>query len=196
MVYLHTYDKPKQALLVHRPRMASLRPRTRLDRSRTLTSDITDEELSRELASKTPSRRSSKAKVKNTVARETNRPFFGLTQVCAQLRKEYRPIYLAKQEIGMDLTEIVQYLQTFYFDSPAAFAELFNTGSRGKDMPFTGNLTIAVGDRPTELERSANGVEVIELLDLWANSFKIEAGFGRYLKAHYVPERDGEAKDL
>jgi hypothetical protein len=57
-------------------------------------------------------------------------------------------------------------------------------------------LTIAVGDKPGEVEKSKGGVEVLPLLDLWANSFKIEAGFGRYLKNDYVPHTDGEAKDL
>jgi hypothetical protein len=69
-------------------------------------------------------------------------------------------------------------------------------GKRLADMPFNGNITIAVADRPLQVEKSLNGVEVIPLLDLWANSVKIEAGFGRYLKAHYNPAGDGEAKDL
>jgi hypothetical protein len=181
---------PKQALLVHRPRMASLRPRTRLDRQRTLESDIKDRELGSQLAVVKP-----RHSIKHTT-RETNRPFWGLTQVCRQVRDEFRPVYLQKQEIGMDLSEIVQYLQTFYPDAPAKFANLNTGGLRGKDMPFNGNLTIAVGDKPIDLERSANGIEVVPLLDLWANSFRIEAGFGRYLKADYVPQTDGEAKDL
>jgi hypothetical protein len=175
--------------------MASLRPRTRLDRQRTLESDIKDRELGFHLAV-VRSRLSTKKEGKHTTTRETNRPFWGLTQVCRQMRNEFRPIYLQKQEIGMDLTEIVQYLQTFYPDTPAEFTKLNTGGVRGKDMPFNGNLTIAVGDKPIELERSADGVEVIPLLDLWANSFRIEAGFGRYLKNDYVPQTDGEAKDL
>jgi hypothetical protein len=164
MIYLQTFQTPKQALLVHRPRMASLRPRTRLDRQRSLESDVVDREL--------------------------------LTQVSQQVRNEFRPIYLQKQEIGMDLTEIVLYLQTFYLSAPAEFAKLNIEGPRAKDMPFNGNLTIAVGDKPGEVEKSKGGVEVLPLLDLWANSFKIEAGFGRYLKNDYVPQTDGEAKDL
>jgi hypothetical protein len=175
--------------------MASLRPRTRLDRQRTLESDIKDRELGFQLAVN-KSRHSSKKEGKNETKRETNRPFWGLTQVSHQVRNEFRPIYLQKQELGMDLTEIVQYLQTFYPDAPAEFAKLNTGGVRGKDLPFNGNLTIAVGDKPIDLEHSANGVEVIPLLDLWSNSFKIEAGFGRYLKANYIPQSDGEAKDL
>ncbi|KAF1941089.1 hypothetical protein EJ02DRAFT_503754 [Clathrospora elynae] len=196
-VYKHTHGRPKQALLVHRPRIASLRPRTRLDRSRTLASDITGQEHDDEIATTNKPRRSFKPKAKAGVSlRETNRPFYGLTQVCRQLRHEFRPIYMAKQEIGMDLTEIVEYLNTFYAEASGEIAKLAAPGGRKGDMPFVGNLTIAVGDKPIDLERATGGVEVFPLLDIWANSFKIEAGFGRYLKANYVPETDGEAKDL
>jgi hypothetical protein len=182
---------------VHRPRVGTLRGRTRLDRQRALASDLKDKALADELAT---SKRNNKAKAKdpNSVPRETNRPFVGLTQVCRQIRYEYRPIYLTKQEIGMDLTEICSYLETFYHDAPDKFA-LLNAeaeGQRGKDMPFNGNLTIAVGEKPLDLEKAVGGIEVIPLLDLWANSFKIEAGFGRYLKPNYQPTTDGEAKDL
>ena len=103
---------------------------------------------------------------------------------------------MSKQEIGMDLTETVNYLQTFYPTATDALSELAAAGERESDMPFVGNLTIAVGDKPNELERSQQGIEIVPLLNIWANSFKIEAGFGRYLKAHYIPETDGEAKDL
>ena len=175
--------------------MSTLRTRTRLDRQRTLASDVKEKEIDDELATSKRGR-GSKNGASDTLARETNRPFFGLTQVCRQLRNEYRPIYLAKQEIGMDLTEIVQYLETFYFDAPNQFAKLFEGGQRGKDMPFNGNLTIAVGEKPLEVEQKQEGIEIIPLLDLWANSHKIEAGFGRYLKPAYAPQSDGEAKDL
>lgn len=184
---------------MHRPRVASLRLRTRLDRQRTLESDRVDRELGFQLSLSTnKSRRGNKdgKDTKTNTKRETNRPFWGLTQVSRQVRNEFRPIYLQKQEIGMDLTEIVLYLQTFYFSAPAEFAKLPTDGPRTKDMPFNGNLTIAVGDKPGDVEKSKEGVEVLPLLDLWANSFKIEAGFGRYLKENYVPQTDGEAKDL
>jgi hypothetical protein len=176
--------------------MATLRPRTRLDRQRTLESDVKDRELGMELSTPKKKSRRVKATAKDPSKRETHRPFWGLTQVCSQIRGEFRPIYLQKQEIGMDLTEIVEYLSTFYFTAPAEFATLNDGVKRTKDMPFNGNLTIAVGEKPNDLESSVDGVEVIPLLDLWANSFKIEAGFGRYLKPNYVPQTDGEAKDL
>jgi hypothetical protein len=193
---MHTHGRPKQALLVYRPRIASLRPRTRLDRGRTLASDLAEQEQDEEISNAgNKSGRSAKVKAK-TELRETNRPFWGLTQVCRQLRTEYRPIYMAKQEIGMDLTEIVDYLQTFYSTATNVVSQLGPPGERQNDAPFVGNLTIAVGDKVNDLERAADGIEVFPLLDIWANSLKIEAGFGRYLKANYVPETDGEAKDL
>ncbi|KAG9185793.1 hypothetical protein G6011_07124 [Alternaria panax] len=195
-VYMHTHGRPKQALLVYRPRIASLRPRTRLDRGRTLASDLASQEQDEEISSAdNKSGRPSKSKAK-TELRETNRPFWGLTQVCRQLRIEYRPIYMAKQEIGMDLTEMVDYLQTFYPTAADVVSQLAPPGERQNDAPFVGNLTIAVGDKANDLERAVDGIEVFPLLDIWSNSLKIEAGFGRYLKANYVPETDGEAKDL
>ncbi|KAF2133894.1 hypothetical protein P153DRAFT_409189 [Dothidotthia symphoricarpi CBS 119687] len=197
IIYHHTYSNPKQALLVHRPRLASLRSSTRMDRTRPLESDIAgqahDYELSTRNTKITKSKTPSKSKL---LPRESNRPFHVLTQISRQIRAEYRPIYLQKQEIGMDLTEIVAYLQTFYSDAPNLVAALGTTGDRKLDMPFTGNLTIAVGDNAKGLELDNLGVDVWPLLDIWANSWKIEAGFGRYMKAGYLPERDGEAKDL
>ncbi|KAF2832727.1 hypothetical protein CC86DRAFT_341404 [Ophiobolus disseminans] len=169
---------------------------TRLDRQRTLASDVEDRKINEELVTSKKRRGGKKGSSKN-LERDTNRPFFGLTQVCRQLRAEFRPIFLAKQEVGMDLTEVVQYLKTFYFDAPSQYDRLFEEeGRRSNDMPFNGNLTIAVGEKPLELEKNKHGIEVIPLLDLWANSWKIEAGFGRYSKKDYQPRADGEAKDL
>lgn len=199
MIYHHTNHNPKQALLVHRPRLASLRSRTRYDRARPLASEVLGQEHDEKLSTvkRKHGRRNTAAKSKNgTWNRETNRPFFGFTQVCQQIREEYRSIYLTKQEIGMDFTDTVKYLHTFYHDVQERMAALGPAGSRSLDMPFTGNLTIAVGDKASAVERVKEGIDVFPLLDIWANSLKIEAGFGRYLKANYVPETDGEAKDL
>jgi hypothetical protein len=200
LVYAHALNEPKQALLVHRPRIASLRPRTRLDRHRTLNSDLKEQELDQEFSTNESLSSGSSNDDNNAdqslVKRDTNRPFWGLTQVCRQVRSEFRPLYLQQQEIGMDITKIVQYLETFYPDGPAQLAQLHNGGKRGKDVPFSGNMTIAIGDRPLRVETSAGGIEVLPLLDLWANSFRVEAGFGRYLQANYIPQFDGEAKDL
>jgi hypothetical protein len=188
-VYKHTHGRPKQALLVRRPRLATLRERTRLDRGRTLASDLAGQEQDAHLSA-------SNKKSRDKPKRESNRPFWGLTFVCRQLRHEFRPIYMQRQEIGMDLTEIVDYLSVYYPIAAADIAKLAPPGERAGDLPFVGNLTIAVGDKPNDLEKSPEGIDVFPLLDIWANSFKIEAGFGRYLKANYVPETDGEAKDL
>ncbi|KAJ4372897.1 hypothetical protein N0V83_003188 [Neocucurbitaria cava] len=194
IIYRHTYDIPRQALLVHRPRVASLRSRTRLDRARTLASDITGQEIDTALDVRRD-RKPNKPKTGRKV-RYTNRPFYGLTQVCQLVRMEFRPIYLQRQEIGMDLSTIVEYLQTFYHDAPRQFANLDALRAGKLDLPFMGNLTIAIGEKANEKETSATGIELLPLLDIWANSYKLEAGFGRYLKAGYLPERDGEAKDL
>ena len=186
---------------MYRPRLASLRSRTRLDRHRTLPSDIVEEEHDKSLAATNTggraSARASQRKPKTTLlARETNRPFFGLTQVCHLLRQEFRPMYMQRQEIGMDLLEVVPYLDTFYPEAAGLVKGLSTSNDRKIDMPFTGNLTIAVGDKVKEIEKAADGVDVLPLLDIWANSFKIEAGFGRYMQAHYDATADGEAKDL
>lgn len=198
MIYRYTYTS-HQALLVHRPRMATLRPRTRVDRHRTLQSDMLDQKLRQELSMTKSGRPNKKiANAKDIIKRDSNRPFIGLTQVNKQIRQEYRPLYLQKQETGLDLTETVKYLQTFYGTAPAEFLKIMGTRGtpRGRDMPFTGNLTIAVGDTTKAIERAAEGVEIIPLLDIWANSYKIEAGFGRYNKNYYNAPADGEAKDL
>ncbi|KAJ4361489.1 hypothetical protein N0V95_001826 [Ascochyta clinopodiicola] len=199
LIYSFTSSSSRQALLVHRPRIASLRSSTRLDRQRTLPSDIADKKYDDALpvAIRHGSARASRRKTQPALlARETNRPFFGLTQVCRLLRHEFRPLYMLKQEIGMDMVDVVTYLHTFYSTAPAMLKSLATANERKLDMPFTGNLTIAVGEKLKSVEKSAEGVDVWPLLDLWANSYKIEAGFGRYMQLEYNATSDGEAKDL
>jgi hypothetical protein len=101
-----------------------------------------------------------------------------------------------KQEVGMDLTNIDAYLKTYYPGASALLSQLSMPRARNADLPFSGNITIAVGDIVKKAEASPEGIDVLPLLDVWANSFRIEAGFGRYIKELYVPMRDGEAKDL
>jgi len=96
----------------------------------------------------------------------------------------------------MDLIDVVNYLGVFYPEAAEHLKNLSTSRDRKLDMPFTGNLTIAVGDRIKDIEKVDGGADVFPLLDLWANSFKIEAGFGRYMQAHYDATADGEAKDL
>lgn len=194
MIYTFTGSNSRQALLVHRPRLASLRSRTQLDRHRTLQSDLVEQEQSAALPG--AARRSQRKTKSGTLARETNRPFFGLTQVCRLLRQEFRPIYMQRQEIGMDLVDVVKYLGVFYPEAAEHLKKLSTANDRKLDMPFTGNLTIAVGDKIRDVEKTKDGVNIYPLLDLWANSLKIEAGFGRYMQAHYDATTDGEAKDL
>ncbi|KAF1931294.1 uncharacterized protein M421DRAFT_343585 [Didymella exigua CBS 183.55] len=186
----------RQALLVHRPRLASLRSRTQLDRHRTLQSELLEQEQDAALPAAGCGRASRRKSKATTLARETNRPFFGLTQACRLLRQEFRPIYMQRQEVGMDLVDVTNYLQVFYPEAAEHLKNLSIADDRKLDMPLTGNLTIAVGDKIKDIEKVTEGVDVFPLLDLWANSFKIEAGFGRYMQAHYEATADGEAKDL
>lgn len=197
LIYTFTSSNPRQALLVHRPRLASLRSRTQLDRHRTLPSDIIDQEQNAALPGLSRRSSTSQRKTKsNNLARETNRPFFGLTQACRLLRHEFRPVFMQRQEIGIDLIDVVEYLRVFYPAAAGHLESLSTAKDRKVDMPFTGNLTIAVGDKVKGIEKLKDGVDVYPLLDLWANSFKIEAGFGRYMQAQYDATADGEAKDL
>lgn len=199
MVYHHLCSDHKQALLVHRPRISSLRSRTRFDRSRPLLSEVVGQEHDTALSTmkRNPGRRNVSAKT-NTgpLHRECHRPSYGLTQVCHLIREEFRPIYMQKQEIGLDLTDTSKFLGTFFPDALVQVATLPSTRARSGDLPYTGNLTIAVSEKICALECSDDGIDILPLLGIWANSYKIEAGFGRYLKAQYHPQTDGEAKDL
>jgi hypothetical protein len=103
---------------------------------------------------------------------------------------------MQRQEIGIDLIDTMRYLEVFYPESADHLKALSTANDRKLDMPFTGNLTIAVGDKIKDVEKVKEGVDVFPLLDLWANSFKIEAGFGRYMQVHYDATADREAKDL
>lgn len=200
LVYSYTAGNSRQALLVHRPRIASLRPRTRLDRHRTLKSDLLETKHDSAIPDATMRSHNGTTrhprKSTTLLARETNRPFFGLTQVCRLLRAEFRPMYMQSQEIGMDLVEVGTYLRTFYPEAAKQLNTLSMSTNRKIDLPFTGNLTIAVGDKVKSIEKSVEGIDVAALLDIWSNSFKIEAGFGRYMQALYDATADGEAKDL
>lgn len=199
VIYSFTNSNKKQALLVHRPRLASLRLRTQLDRTRPLPSDLAEKEQAKIVPESDTSRSSLEGKRRRgsaTLSRETNRPFFGLTQVCRQLRAEYRPLYMQKQEVGMDLGGLMKYLDTYYYGASQHLNALSGSKDRKIDMPFFGNLTIAIGENISKDERAANGVDVWPFLSIWANSYKVEAGFGRYVQGTYDRTGDGEAKDL
>jgi hypothetical protein len=195
MIYGYTHEIPVQALLVHRPRLATLRHRTRMDRSRTWASDLAGTKHDEALATEDPHSPTHNTE-SDALPRVTNRPFFGLTQVCQLIRQEYLPIYMHKQEVGLDLINVDAYLKTYYPGAPDKLLELAMQEVRKADLPYSGNITIAIGDKVKRAEASIEGVEVLPLLDIWANSFRIEAGFGRYVREFYVPFRDGEAKDL
>ena len=174
----------KQALLVYLPKTSTLRDSTRVSRA-TSGRYREPEDLDK---------RRRKNVIKDLAPKESNRPFVGLTQVCTQLRKEFYPLYIKRQEVGLDLAYTSMYVKTFFNpDVSMCFAD---TDPAGKNMPFRGNITIAVADKILPVEKTVGYIDILPLLDTWANSMHIEAGFGRYSRKAYIPQRDGEAKDL
>lgn len=175
----------KQVLLVYLPKAGTLRSSTRMGRSNPgmYTAPEDPEKQIRTRAAKT------------LPPVETHRPFVGLTQVCMQLRKEFYPLYIAKQEVGLDMAHAGKYAATFFNPNmPMCYSD--NIDPLGRSMPFRGNLTIALSDKILPLERLAGYLDALPLLEAWANSSRVEAGFGRYSRKRYVPQNDGEAKDL
>ena len=162
----------KQALVTHRPRVSTLRERTRSDRTRPLA--IGDVDSDDNLATST---------------RVCLRPAVGLTQVCRGLRKEFLPLYEMAQEIGVDLTDVGKFVDTF-FNTSALTPEQFDA----KDWPFKANLTIALDDKLSEDEKK--GLEILPFLDVWTNSEQIMAGFGCYIERVGPHRSEGEAKDM
>lgn len=175
----------KQALVIHRPRMATLRSSTR--QARAAPGRYREPE---DLDNK-------KAPSKSTrgAPKETHRPFVSLTQINQQIRREFYTTYMSRQEIGMDLTDCSKYIHTF-FNPEQPMCWQGAPDSTGKNMPFQGNLTIAVSRQVLPVEKKQGWIDALPLLSTWANSVHIEAGFGRYSAAGYVPQRDGESKDL
>ncbi|KAK7179468.1 hypothetical protein PSPO01_14480 [Paraphaeosphaeria sporulosa] len=186
MIYRYCADmSTRQALVVYLPKTGTLRPSTRQVRAAP--------GKYRELDNSEKKKRGRKGTP--VAPKESNRPFFGLTQVCQQIRKEFYPVYIANQEIGMDLTNTSKYMETFFNpDVPLLYADALDPN--GKNMPFRGNITIAVARRILPIEKTAGWIDALPLLNTWANSAHIEAGFGRYSRHDYRPQADGEAKDL
>ncbi|KAF2707846.1 hypothetical protein K504DRAFT_492466 [Pleomassaria siparia CBS 279.74] len=192
-IYRLTTLDTKQALLMHLPRRGGLRPRSsnRPNYSEQLGDDPPAEEK--------------KKRRKKDIAKEPMRPFFGLTQVCRQIRTEYRPMHLLSQEVGLDFTHVGIYIDCFYPESTRN-ALFFSVGAAAlqerdrQGTPFVGNITIALSSTLKPEESGPRGTNILPLLDTWANSERIEAGFGRYHETRsrvpYNPETDGEAKDL
>ncbi|XP_014557253.1 hypothetical protein COCVIDRAFT_15485 [Bipolaris victoriae FI3] len=195
-IYEYMHAEKTQLVLVHRPRIASLRPRTRLDRSRTLASDITAQEHDERLSSD-----SSITNGSENIPRETNRPFWGLTQASRQLRWEFRPLYLTNQEIGIDVANIPRYVKAFYLSADKELATIGPSGERESTLSFAGHVTVAVGDTATKEERGPKGIEVLPLIEVWANGFSMKVGFGRYGTSGYATDGyqwhgDVETKDF
>lgn len=187
------HGQQTQLVLVHRPRIASLRPRTRLDRSRTLPSDIAAQEYEERLSSDSSITNGSESE---NIPRKTSRPFWGLTQASRQLRYEFRPIYLINQEIGLDLNNISGYFKAFYPSAAKELAKIGPSGERESTLSFVGHVTVALGETANKEERGPKGIEVLPLIEVWANGFSMQAGFGRYATSGHQWPVDAETKDL
>ncbi|EUC44839.1 hypothetical protein COCMIDRAFT_26898 [Bipolaris oryzae ATCC 44560] len=197
-IYEYMCVEETQLVLVHRPRIASLRPRTRLDRSRTLPSDITAQEYDERLSSDSSITNGPETEI---IPRETSRPFWGLTQASRQLRWEFRPLYFINQEIGVDLTNIPGYVNAFYASATRELATIGPSGERDSTLSFVGNITVAVRDTAIKEERGPRGIEVLPLLEILMNGFSLQVGFGRFVTSRYSTggyqwQSDVEIKDL
>lgn len=176
----------QQALLVHRPKTSTLRSSTRMARSSPgKYCEPEDPEKDRKTSTS----------IQAQLTKESNRPFVNLTQVCKQIRKEFYPMFASNQEVGVDLIYIAEYARTFFNpDQPMLYANREDT--TGKNMPFWSNITIAVSDMAYPIQKAPGYIDVLPFLHVWANSCHIQAGFGRYTRRGYIPQADGEAKDL
>lgn len=193
MIYAHCIDMSgKQALLIHLPKTGTLRSSTRKARAAPGKYREPDDLEKKRHGRRVPVEDSTCPQLPQ---KESNRPFVGLTQVCRQIRKEFYPAYIAKQEVGLDMTNAPKYVETFFDPSvPFSYADAF--GPTSKNMPFRGSITVAVADKILPIEKTVGWVDLLPLLNTWANSIHIEAGFGRYSSRHYHAQTDGEAKDL
>lgn len=204
----------RQVLLVHLPKRASLRPRSAFN-APNYADDLDVEDMDPKAAKRASRKREKKKNINDKdVKKEPPRPFHALTHVCRQIRAEYRPKYMMAQELGMDLVHIGEFIACFYPPETrilSASGELTtvaattlpikNPSPIGPSTPFLGNLTIALSSTLKPRETGLLGTDILPLLDVWANSERIEAGFGRYHdsnydRGNYRPETDGEAKDL
>jgi hypothetical protein len=95
---------------------------------------------------------------------------------------------MRKQEIGLDLAQVNRYLTDFYPFSPSM--------PINREDGRTGNMTVALPHRISPAEKDKHGINVWPMLNIWANSTRLEAGFGRHGYTGYDSHRDGEAKDM
>jgi hypothetical protein len=73
----------------------------------------------------------------------------GLTQVCQEIRKEFRLLYLAAKVVGVSINHVLDYLRTYY---PA-----INAGS-GVTKPIQGEIIIIVVDMREKLLRTPSRI--------------------------------------
>ncbi|KAF9729418.1 hypothetical protein PMIN06_005867 [Paraphaeosphaeria minitans] len=193
MIYRYCADMSKrQALVVYLPKTGTLRSSTRQVRAAPGKYHELDNPDKKKRGRKGTYEEAAPTQI---APKDSNRPFVGLTQVCLQIRKEFYPMYIANQEIGMDLTNTSKYMQTFFNPNvPLLYADALDPSN--KNMPFRGNITIAVAGKILPIEKTVGWIDALPLLNTWANSAHIEAGFGRYSRIDYRPQVDGEAKDL
>lgn len=116
--------------------------------------------------------------------RRLQRDYFGLSQVCRQVRHEYRPWHILHQQIAIDLVDINKYIETFYPEDASAH------------LRRTGNLTIAIRNKITAVEKTGAGLDLWPPLSLWAKSYRVEANFGRYFYKGCDGRNDGNSNDL
>lgn len=182
----------KQVLLLYRPKTSTLRNTTRHIRSKPgRYSEIEVPEKTQDSSDQPESLE----QPEQPKPLESNRPFVGLTQICKLIREEFYPLYIGKQEVGLDFAYTAQYTKTFFNpNQKMSYSTEFDP--KRKNMPFRGNITVALGYNMMPVEKVVGFIDALPLLNTWANSSQIEAGFGRYSRLQFVPERDGEAKDL
>lgn len=123
-------------------------------------------------------------KLQSHAHRRTPRDYVGLTQVCKQIRYEYRPWYMLGQQVALDLADLNKYIDTFYPEN-ADF-----------HLRRTGNLTVAIRTKLTAAEKRGTGLDMWPLLSMWARCSLVQTSFGRYYRPGYDGARDNEAKDL
>lgn len=87
----------------------------------------------------------------------------------------------------MDFTEINNYCATLY---------PIDGKTKNDAKQHMGNITIALDYVISSVERNPKGIDILPLLDRWANYYKVELGFGRYGYADYDSDTDCESKDI
>ncbi|OAL57208.1 hypothetical protein IQ07DRAFT_30385 [Pyrenochaeta sp. DS3sAY3a] len=121
---------------------------------------------------------------------QNSRPFHGLTQVCQLIRKEFRPLYMRHQQVGIHIEEISRYMRDFYPDK--AYDQGADLVVAIKKTPADDNP----GRRSMDPEVDMEGIELLPLLGAWANNIHFSAIFSLFLGAKQKLQDNPELKDL